>query len=60
MRGTQHLENLVKAFLADDVADPNVLSIVSRHTNSQVALRHFQDEILFLFPFDGSGFDRLY
>ncbi|CFS33583.1 Uncharacterised protein [Mycobacterium tuberculosis] len=59
MRGTQHLENLVQAFLPDDIANTDVFGVFSGNSYCQVALRNFQDEILFLFPFDGPGFDRL-
>ena len=42
-----------------NIADTDVLGVFGGHSNCQVSLRNFQDEILFLFPFDGPGFDRL-
>ncbi|CNI27381.1 Uncharacterised protein [Mycobacterium tuberculosis] len=59
MRSTQDLENLVEAFLPDNVADSDVLGVFGGYSNGQVALRNFQDEIFFLLPFNGSRFDRL-
>src|ERR1700744_1726329 len=59
VRGAQHLKDLVEAFLPDDVADTDILGVLGGNSNGQVSLRHFQDEIFFLLPFDGSGFNRL-
>src|SRR5262249_51616198 len=57
--GAKYLENLVEALLTDDVAHPDVLRILGRHSNRQVPLGNLQDEVFLLFAFDGPGFDRL-
>ncbi len=56
--GAEHLEDLVQAFLADDVANADVLGVVSRNSNGEIALRHLEDEIFSLLALDGSAFDR--
>ena len=59
VRGTQHLEHLVEAFLAHHVANTDVLSVFCGYSNGQIALRNLEDEIFFLLAFDGPGFNRL-
>ena len=59
MRSTQHLEDLIEAFLADHVTHADILSVVRRYSNGQITLGALQDEVFLLFAFDGPGFDRL-
>src|SRR3954462_7374176 len=57
--GTQDLEDLVQALLADDVADADDLGVVGRYPHREVALSDLQHEVGLLFALDGPLLDRL-
>jgi hypothetical protein len=59
MGGAKHLEHLVEALLPDHVADADIFGILGWDSDREVSLGNLQDEIFFLFAFDGPGFDRL-
>src|SRR4051812_25299101 len=59
VRGAQNLEDLVQAFLTDDVTHADDLRVVSRHTHRQVALGDLQHEVGLLDALDGPLLDRL-
>src|SRR5690606_20701251 len=51
--GTEHLEHLLQAFLADDVAHSDQVNVLGRHLDGEVALGHPELEVeLLLAPDD--------
>src|SRR5580698_9479151 len=53
----QDLEDTLQTVVANDVANSDVLSIVGRHTNRQIALSDLEDEVEPVLTLDGSSLD---
>ena len=55
--GAQHLEDLVQAFLSDDVADADELAVLGRNLDRQVALGDLELEVELVLALDRAGLD---
>jgi len=59
VRGAKHLEDLVQAFLTDDVPDAHDLGVLGRYQHRQIALGDLQAEVGLLDSFEETLFDCL-
>ena len=53
----EDIEDVLEAFLANDVANPNEVNVLSRYFNGQITLCHLELEIHLLFALDGPHLD---